>query len=250
MTVWLGRAAIFAILTALTQVGGLAYLGALAFRRRLLAFLAIYALLWGVAHLFAPYLWGRVALPCTGGPLRAQSFVSCVALRNFATPELAEVAQDAAARMASEFPGTITLALDGSFPFFDGFPLLPHLSHDDGTKLDLAFYYADADGTYLEGKTRSPIGYWAIETDGGTLCPTDNIVTMRWGMGALQPLWPAMELEPERTAKLINILAADSRVAKIFVEPELATALGVQDSKIRFQGCRAARHDDHIHFQL
>jgi hypothetical protein len=39
-------------------------------------------------------------------------------------------------------------------------------------------------------------------------------------------------------------------VAKIFVEPPLAAQLGLSDPKIRFQGCRAARHDDHIHIQL
>ena len=36
----------------------------------------------------------------------------------------------------------MTLALDGGFPFLDGFPLLPRLSHDDGRKLDLAFLLA------------------------------------------------------------------------------------------------------------
>lgn len=31
--------------------------------------------------------------------------------------------------------------LDANFPFKDGFPLLPHLSHDDGRKVDIAFMY-------------------------------------------------------------------------------------------------------------
>ncbi len=39
-------------------------------------------------------------------------------------------------------------------------------------------------------------------------------------------------------------------VEKIFVEPHLAERLGVQADTIRFQGCRAARHDDHIHMQV
>ncbi|MBB3160132.1 hypothetical protein FHS25_000564 [Rhizobium laguerreae] len=37
---------------------------------------------------------------------------------------------------------------------------------------------------------------------------------------------------------------------KIFIEPHLKNALGIADSHIRFQGCRAARHDDHIHIQV
>jgi hypothetical protein len=36
----------------------------------------------------------------------------------------------------------------------------------------------------------------------------------------------------------------------VFVEPYLAARLGVTAPAIRFQGCRAARHDDHIHFQV
>ncbi|MGL4321023.1 MAG: hypothetical protein ACRCS3_09185, partial [Paracoccaceae bacterium] len=65
-----------------------------------------------------------------------------------------------------------------------------------------------------------------------------------------QGLWPDRPLDGPRTAALIRLLAADPRVAKVFVEPPLAAALGLSDPKIRFQGCRAARHDDHIHFQL
>lgn len=48
--------------------------------------------------------------------------------------------------MAHTFPGTVTLYLDANFPFFDGFPLLPHLSHVDGRKRDIAYYYADSMG--------------------------------------------------------------------------------------------------------
>ena len=38
---------------------------------------------------------------------------------------------------------------------------------------------------------------------------------------------------------------------KILLEPHLAHRLGVEGRpNIRFQGCRAARHDDHIHVQI
>ncbi|MDG1408954.1 MAG: hypothetical protein P8Q50_14385 [Octadecabacter sp.] len=43
---------------------------------------------------------------------------------------------------------------------------------------------------------------------------------------------------------------SDQRVGKIFIEPHLAQTLGLNDPKVRFQGCRAARHDDQIHIQL
>lgn len=236
------------ILTVLTQLGGIAWLIACMTRRKLIVFVLAYAVLWSVAQVAAP-MAGRVPLPCTGGPLRVQSTVYCVGMRNFVSPRLANVAETAAQKMAAQFPGTITLALDGGFPFLDGFPLLPHLSHDDGDKLDFAFFYTGSDGVYLPGKTRSPIGYWAFETLSDQTCP-QQWPTMRWDFVALQTLWPDRPLEPERTRALIAALAADGRVEKLFVEPPLAQQLGVSGAKIRFQGCRAARHDDHIHVQL
>jgi len=36
----------------------------------------------------------------------------------------------------------------------------------------------------------------------------------------------------------------------MLLEPPLARRLGVADTRLRFQGCRAARHDDHIHIQF
>lgn len=238
---------IFMLLYALTGPGALAFAVALFTRRRWLVFVASYAVIWMVAQLAAPAL-GRVPIPCRGEVLRMQSVFYCVAMRNFVTPDLHDAAMDAAVKVATAFPGTVTLALDGNLPLPDGLPLVPHLSHDDGDKLDFAFYYTDADGSYRPGVTRSPIGYWAFET-GSETCPPAGL-TLRWGMSWLQPLWPDRRLEPERTRTLIRALAADGRIGKIFVEPPLAMRLGLSGTKIRFQGCRAARHDDHIHVQL
>jgi hypothetical protein len=69
-------------------------------------------------------------------------------------------------------------------------------------------------------------------------------------MGWLQPLFPDRPFDPGRTAALTEALLDDPRVAKVFLEPPLATRLGLDSDKLRFQGCRAARHDDHIHVQL
>ena len=177
-----------------------------------------------------------------------QSVAYCLTLRNFVTPEMALVAGTAAEAVARDYPGAVTLALDGSFPFLDGMPLLPHLSHDNGQKLDFAFSYMK-DGTYAPGITRSLFGYWAFELDNETDCPPVWLTT-RWNMTWLQALWPDRPLEPERTAALARALLADPMVGKVFVEPPLARQLGLKDAKLRFQGCRAARHDDHIHAQL
>lgn len=243
-----GHALLILALTLLTQLGGLAWLAALRFRHKLMAFSLFYLLLFGGAMVVAP-MTGRVALPCTGGNFHMQSPLYCLMNRHYVTPEMASVARDAADQMSRDFPGTITLALDGNFPFLTGFPLIPHLSHSDGRKLDLAFYYRTPAGTYYPAKTRSPIGYWAFEGEAPSQCPPVWL-TFRWGMDWLQPLWPDRPMDAARTAALVNQLAQDGRVSKLFVEPELVQSLDIANPKLRFQGCRAARHDDHIHLQM
>jgi hypothetical protein len=235
------------VLTLLSQLGGLAWLMVLPFRHRWLAFPLTYAALWLTALFAAPH-FGRVPMDCSpDGPLQMQSPLYCLLNRHYLDPDLLQVAQDLARDMDQQFPGTVTLALDGNFPFFDGFPLLPHLSHKDGEKLDLALWY-EKDGLYQPGQTRSPLGYFAFE-DGPTDCP-QNWLTLRWDMAWLQGLWPDLPLNRERTIAALRWLIQDGRVQKIFVEPHLRQSLGLSHDKLRFQGCRAARHDDHIHLQL
>lgn len=238
----------FVALTALTQIGGIAWVASLRFRSRIFAFLASYAILSALAWNLAPLL-GRVPMGCGGdNPLQMQSWVYCLANRNYVVPDLAKAAEDLAIHMDQLHPGTITLALDGNFPFIAGFPLLPHLSHDDGRKLDLAFYYMDRQGDYLPGATRSPAGYFAFE-DGPTHCPPQRL-SLRWDLDWLQPLWPDHKAEPVRMAAMLDWLAHDQRIGRVFIEPHLLETLGATSEKFGFQGCRAARHDDHVHIQL
>jgi hypothetical protein len=67
-------------------------------------------------------------------------------------------------------------------------------------------------------------------------------------------LFPAYGIEAQRTAAAVAWLTSEGvarfGLQKIFIEPHLKNALGIADSHIRFQGCRAARHDDHIHIQV
>lgn len=250
------------LLTALTQVGGIILLLALVlgrlFRWRGLITAGIFILAYAAATLFVvPPLaaaGGRVPLPCAGEPLRALP-VLCVLNRHYVEPRLLTLADTLAGDVAEAFPGTVTVALDANFPLLNGFPLLPHLSHDDGRKLDLSYFYADAAGTYLPGSTRSPIGYWAFEVPGPgeeASCP-DTWLTARWDMAALQPLFPALPLEPGRTRFALQWLfdkGPSFGLERVFVEPYLAERLGVSSPLLGFQGCRAARHDDHIHLQV
>lgn len=244
---FVANSCVFLLLTILTQIGGLAWLIALFFRQKLLVFLVVYTALTAAAIWIAPS-FGRVALNCFDrGSLQVQSWIYCALNRNYVAPELKDVLVATADELDRRYPGTQTLVLDANFPLFEGFPLLPHLSHDDGDKVDLAFFYRNEAG-YLPGATRSPIGYFAFEP-GPTDCTT-RWPTLRWDFESIQPLWNEYKLDEARNAAVLRILSNDDRIGKILVEPHLVQSLDVAHPKIRFQGCRAARHDDHIHLQL
>ena len=70
-------------------------------------------------------------------------------------------------------------------------------------------------------------------------------------MGWFQPLVRDLPLDEARTRDAVRWLKSNlPEGGRILIEPHLAERLGVAGGKVRFQGCRAARHDDHIHIQL
>jgi hypothetical protein len=264
---------LFAVLALLTQVGGIALalcwlIGRLLPQNSPLQRLGINAGLfvgfYVVLSMFvAPPLaaiGGRVPLPCTaepGRPFAAAHPAFCWLNRHYVDARLVTLMTALSRDVARQFPGTVTLFLDANLPFINGFPLLPHLSHGDGRKLDLAYYYRGPDGGYLPAQTRSPIGYWAFEQPAAgetpSPCRAGAWLTTRWDMQFLQGLFPQRALEPERTRVALRWLANEGQAAgieRIFIEPYLAARLGVSSPLLGFQGCRAARHDDHIHVQI
>lgn len=264
----------FIALTILTQIGGIALLVAylavrLTSRRPIAGWRSVGAIAAAFTVTYAAMtffivpplaaLGGRVPLPCSFDSDRsfgAANPIYCILNRNYVTPELANVLANLARDINKLHRGTQTLYLDANFPFMTGFPLLPHLSHNDGRKLDLAFYYADQNGTYQPGKLRSPIGYWAFEfpaSGESTPCRDNRLVTLRWDMPILQPMFTPLALDTTRMRATLDWLFTTGPalgVERVFIEPHLATRLGVSSSILGFQGCRAARHDDHIHFQV
>ncbi|HWW11730.1 MAG TPA: hypothetical protein VN018_04370, partial [Brevundimonas sp.] len=55
-------------------------------------------------------------------------------------------------------------------------------------------------------------------------------------------------LDEARTKALLETLIADHRVRRVLIEPHLERRMGLWGHpKLRFAGCQAARHDDHIH---
>ncbi|MEM7300444.1 MAG: hypothetical protein AAF468_05120 [Pseudomonadota bacterium] len=256
----------FLVLTLVSQTGGVAYVAAVFTARRLRnrwiagtsVFVLAYAAIWAANLAIAP-MFGRIPLPClpsSNTSLQSQSVMYCALNRHYATPKLATAAEALAAHMSEKFPGTKTLTLDAGFPYVDGFPLLPHLSHRDGRKLDLAFWYLDEAGSPTV-RTRSPIGYFAFEqplADSPQPCEGRNdLITLRWDLDFLQSWFAPLALDEARTKDASEWLASEGAtfgVDKLFVEPHLKHRFGITAPAIRFQGCRAARHDDHIHFQV
>lgn len=235
-----------AFLTLLTQLGGLAWLLSRSFKQKFLIFLAFYVAFWGAAHVTAP-LFGRVALSCLGSEsyqLRSPMF--CALNRHYVTPEIKALVEDSSAQLRLLKPTAKVQVLDGNFPFLTGFPLLPHLSHDDGEKIDFAFFYHDKDAGW-HVPSPSPIGYWGFE-DGPSDCP-QNRLTLRWDLDWLQPHLPQRHIDVQTNQQYLQILLADARTGKILLEPHLQKAWQLNHEKLRFQGCRAARHDDHFHLQ-
>jgi len=256
----LSHALIVALLTLLTQIGGVAYLAALlatwrwrrVSRSRRTAHLATATILiYAVASIaIVPPLaglFGRDRVACASTTL-----VGCVLHRTYlkSKPLALMTALDQA--MGSRFPSSGVTILEGSFPFFDGFPLPPHLSHHDGRKVDLAYFYRDASDRPIARGSPSPVGYFHFQQPrAGDHEPCAGRLTpLRWDFAWLQPKEPAWVLDEERTRAMILWLKGRPEVTRILIEPHLTQRLGVSGGKVRFQGCFAARHDDHLHVEI
>jgi hypothetical protein len=268
-----GRAFVFMVLTVLTQTGGIVYLINFSTYRyinkrvanswfRMLCkvgtFIGIYLL---ATFLIVPLLarpFGRVQLPIrTTNNLRPLTFLTCLLNRNYVRKDLREVAFTVAGEMNKKYPGTVVNYLDANFPFINGFPLVPHLSHNDGKKLDLAFCYKDNATLTATNKAPSPIGYGICEEPTPAEKNTAEFCAEHgyWQYSFLESVMPQSGKKDfvfygEKTKYLVELFCQDNRVGKIFIEPHLKLRLQLTNSKIRFHGCCAVRHDDHIHVQL
>jgi hypothetical protein len=267
------KAFIFIFLTILTQVGGLIFLISLLFHRyfnslgknqsitfvfKSLTFLSIYSFF---TFLIFPKIakpFGRVPLPISEkSQLKPLNILTCFLNRNYVRPELRAATFEVAKQMNKKYPGITINYLDGNFPFLDKFPLIPHLSHNDGRKLDLSFCYIYSD-TNLPSKTSpSFIGYGICEGPLPNEVNTAQFCTNKgyWQYSYLQTIIPQGNkskfiFDAERTADLVKLFVNQANIGKIFIEPHLKTRLNLESNKIRFHGCQAVRHDDHIHVQL
>lgn len=257
-------------LTVVTQVGGVIYLLSwiiyLLIRKRIAkrywrvaARLSIFTVLYLVIILFAmPPLakkFGRVPLPfIETRHVKPVTIWTAILNRNYVRPELRTIVYTVAADMNKKYPGTIINYMDANFPFRNGFPLLPHISHNDGKKLDVAFHYTDKVTGKASNQTTSPIGYGGSEPprkgefDRSTVCdPTNWQYSFMFGW---MPLSDRLDFDQARTKAMINAFADHKGIGTLYLEPHLKTRLRLTSKKIRLHACYSVRHDDHVHVQL
>ena len=267
------RFIIFIILTILTQIGGLLYLLSLLthkpidnrikkrflqFSLKTISFLIFYLVSTLVIVPLVAKQFGRTPLPLTEtNSLQPLNILTCLLNRHYVQPELKQATIEVAQQINKKYPGTTLNYLEANFPFFDGFPLIPHLSHNDGKKLDLAFFYIYNKSGKQTNEAPSFIGYGINEEPRGEERNTTDYCTQKgyWQYSFLGKFVPQgnkanFTFDGARTKEIVNLFASNSAIGKIFIEPHLKERLKLNSEKIRFHGCQAVRHDDHLHVQL
>jgi hypothetical protein len=264
------RIVIFLFLTILTQIGGLVYLASFiadtyidkCFKSRLgrwtlkfTAFLFIYLI---CTFFVVPPLanfFGRVPLPITGD-LKPLNKLTWFLNRQYVQPKAKELLIKSTLEMKAQFPEVSVNYLDANFPFLNKFPLPPHLSHNDGKKVDVAFFYDDKEGKYVDDAP-SPIGYGVYEAPRNIEVNLPDVCAKKgyWqysliGKFVSQQSKADYVFDATKVSAFISILCKSPLTQKIFIEPHLKDRMRLQYSKIRFHGCQAVRHDDHIHLQI
>jgi len=134
--------------------------------------------------------------------------------------------------------------------------LLPHLSHNDGKKIDISLIYEKENGAISE-KQKSVSGYGVFVNSKAN---EFNQIKTCLEKGFFQYDYPKyitfgeinknLVFSEKGTKRLINSILKNKNVGKIFIEPHLKKRMNLSNSRIRYHGCRAVRHDDHIHLQL
>lgn len=262
----------FGFLTLLTQIGGLIWLLSLGLNLWIQKYRPIKGLRWSIffllytlATLFvvppmARIYTNRVPLPVFSNPhLEPENVFFAFFNRTYVKPALRKALEDVAEQMQTQYPGSAIWYMDANFPFIDGYPLEPHLSHRDGKKIDLSFYWKSAKTGVPVRKNPSPTGYglWAEPLPGEFDYAQHCIEKGNWFIGYDEQLgnWGYNKndyrFDAERTREMLRLLVEHPAIEKILIQPHLKKRLDLEGySKVRAQGCHAARHDDHVHVQL
>ncbi len=253
----IGHIAIILILTIITQIGGIIWLLTIIISNKIkkgkrIVFPLLYLLFNLVIIPPIATHFGREKLPWFDKHLKPRNWFYPLAFRNYVNSNLKSELENSAHVLSSS--GIAITYLDANFPFIDGFPLLPHLSHNDGKKIDLSFMYLDHNGISTSKKP-SISGYGVYANTDKNYSSKSCIDKGYWQydftkyftLGTIHNL----KLDKPKTALIIKQLLSAPSTQKLFIEPHLKQSLGLgHESKIRFHGCKAVRHDDHIHYQI
>ncbi|WP_432411169.1 hypothetical protein [Rasiella sp. SM2506] len=251
-------------MTVITQIGGIVYLISIllikqtANRKRLKRFGIFAGLYLLTTFLVVPYvapIFGREKIK-ESEFLEAHSFFYKLANRNYVKPELNSIIQDISIELQRNNYGLKLIYLDANFPFLEKFPLLPHLSHNDGKKIDVSLIYKYSNGN-LSNEKPSISGYGVYEKPNANEYNQTVICKERgnWQYDfpkylTLGTINKEIEFSESATRELAKLILEQEDIGKLFIEPHLKKRLNLTSGKVRFHGCQAVRHDDHIHFQL
>jgi len=257
------------LLTIVTQVGGLFYLtGVLLYkllkikkkRSKILIVTIIYL---SGSFSIVPFLAkqnNRVPMPVFSKKtthIAPHRLFTVIAHRHYVKPEMKAMLLDVSEEMSAEFPGITIRYLDANFPLFKEFRMQPHLRHHNGKKLDVAFIWKKNNGRYTNV-------YWSILGYGFSAKPNSNETSYpeicaeqgKWQYNIMEKLvpdqhWRKLEFAIPENRALVKKIARHRSTRKIFIEPHLKERLGLSaHDNIRFHGCWAVRHDDHLHIDL
>jgi len=253
---------LFVFLTAITQIGGIVYLLSLIISRKwnknlrfktLIIFIGLYLLsTFLIVPVIAPN-FGREKVKHSE-KITPTNYMTVLLNRNYVRPKLNELLN----QTEKELSGTnIEIHyLDANFPFINKFPLLPHLSHNDGKKIDLSLIYETKKGG-ITNRQKSMSGYGVFESPKSS---EYNQIENCLKKGYFQYDYPKyitlgkinkeLVFSEKGTKRLIESILKNRNLGKLFIEPHLKLRMNLRDKRIRYHGCRAVRHDDHIHIQL
>lgn len=252
---------LFIVLTAITQIGGIVYLiseivvkrsTTKYYLKKIGVFLSIYLLsTYALTPIIAP-VFGRERI-VESQNIKAHTFLTNLLNRNYVSHKMQTAIREIALTFDKKHPQIKLIYLDANFPFINGFPLLPHLSHNDGNKIDISFIYQNKEGQ-LTNKKPSVSGYGIFESPASNEYDQIKFCTQKgyWQYEITKHITLGttnndLKLSEKATKDLLLTILKQKQIGKVFIEPHLKTRLKLQHSKIRYHGCQAVRHDDHIH---
>lgn len=253
---------LFVLLTAITQIGGIVLFFSFILSKlwktdfifnKITSFIVLYLIATLLITPFVSPLFGREKIQNTS-KIKPSNYMTVLLNRNYVRPALNNLLKQTQHNL--DGTGIEIRYLDANFPFINKFPLLPHLSHNDGEKLDLSLVYKSKNGK-ISTKQKSVSGYGFFEGPKGN---EYNQINVCFRKGFFQydyqkymtfgKVNKSLIFSEKGTKKLIKSLLKNKSLGKLFIEPHLKHRLNLTNPKIRYHGCRAVRHDDHIHIQL